>query len=497
MRQQEQFGQPAQPAAGSPTEPAGVSFPVVDGRMSSTATCRELLADAAAAADPALELEIRATADWRRDYASHLRALTQLSADAGRSLDIAEAGLESMRARIRWTDERSEPITLKDALAEAPQPAALSTGTFTGTAEPIESLRIPYKGGELAGAELVDQLAEWVRAGTIEPSAAERIAVVADHPEWLSLPGRTVALIGAGSEIGPFAPLCAWGADVAVLDVPSARVWERIRTIADAGAGTVHVPLAADGKPGVDLLASLPDATAWLAELPAEAPLALGMHAYADGGPHVLLSAAFDALSARLIDDGRADALAYLATPTDSYVVPADAARQARDRFAHRRARRAAQAPLRLITAGRAFSPAYSEGAPVADALIIQQGPNYALAKRLQRWQGIASRAAGTCVSFNVAPATGTRSVTRNRVLAAAYAGAHLFGIEIFAPETTRALMAALLVYDLQQPPAPDGEPEALFMEGAAHGGLWRAAYEPRSVLPLAALAGLPAALHR
>ncbi len=98
-------------------------------------------------------------------------------------------------------------------------------------------------------------------------------------------------------------------------------------------------------------------------------------------------------------------------------------------------------------------------------------------------------------VSANVAPATRTRSVTKNRVLAAAYAGAHRFGVEVFAPETSRALMAALLVHDLRRPPAPLAHPDDLFVESAAHGGFWRVPYAPRSVLTLAAAAGAPGML--
>jgi len=109
----------------------------------------------------------------------------------------------------------------------------------------------------------------------------------------------------------------------------------------------------------------------------------------------------------------------------------------------------------------------------------------------------VAEAARGRTVSFNVAPPTWTRSVTRNRVLAAADAGARRFGVEVFAPETTRVLMAALLVHDLHVPAPAGRHPEALFSDAAAHGGLWRAAYEPRSVLGIAALAGLPAAVRR
>ena len=78
-----------------------------------------------------------------------------------------------------------------------------------------------------------------------------------------------------------------------------------------------------------------------------------------------------------------------------------------------------------------------------------------------------------------------------NRVLAAAYAGAHRFGVEVFEPATSNTLMAALLVHDLRTAPARREHPWQDEAACAAHGGLWRAPYAPRSALGLAALVGL------
>jgi hypothetical protein len=345
----------------------------------------------------------------------------------------------------------------------------------------------------LHGPPLYEQLDRWMRAGTVEPGFARAVRLVAEHPEWLSLPGRTVALVGAGSEIGPLEPLCAWGADVLAVDVPNRDLWERVRAVASRGSGIVRLPVSQDGAPGLDVIADLAETCAWLeANLAGSAPV-LGMYAYADGGSHVLLTGAFDGLACELASRLGSTALAYLATPTDAYLVPDDAVEKAQAAYRARRLRRLAQAPLQLLSGGRLYRPAYARGVPVADALVEQQGPNYAVAKRLQRWRGLVAAAAGEEVSFNVAPATLTRSVTRNRVLAAAYAGARHFGIEVFEPATTRVLMAAMLVHDLhrERPAAATGE--LMFSDGAAHGGLWTVAYEPRSALGLAALAGLPA----
>jgi hypothetical protein len=67
----------------------------------------------------------------------------------------------------------------------------------------------------------------------------------------------------------------------------------------------------------------------------------------------------------------------------------------------------------------------------------------------------------------------------------------------VFEPATSNTLMAALLVHDLRNPQAvanpgtPLGHPMELFWQGANHGGLWRNAYDPRSVLGLAMVLGM------
>jgi hypothetical protein len=81
--------------------------------------------------------------------------------------------------------------------------------------------------------------------------------------------------------------------------------------------------------------------------------------------------------------------------------------------------------------------------------------------------------------------------VLKNRALAAAYAGAHRFGIEVFDPATSNTLMAALLLHDLRADPVRHEHPSQDEAFAAAHGGLWRAAYAPRSALGLAVVLGV------
>jgi hypothetical protein len=484
---------PPPPSAYSP-EGEGVAFPFTDGRRSTSAVLREVLADAADAIDPALGEKTRECSDWRSGYVDLLHELT---AACGRSpeasLAAAEAGLGSLRGRLVF-ERGADTWPLDDALEALSPTSALGTGMIRGAGQPTRELRVPYRGRELHGGALRDQLQRWVEKGIVEPSFAEAIELVAANPDWLALAGRTITLVGAGAELAPLEPLCSWGARVVAIDLPEPAIEGRIGAIARAGAGEVTVPVQHHGAQGADVSRALPEVHAWLDGLALGEEPVLGMYAYGDGARHVTATAAFDILAGRLLVSKPAAALAFLATPTDAYLAPLEAIEAARTAYAARRLRRVVQAPIKLATGGRVFTPAYPTDDRVADVLIKQQGPNYAIAKRLQRWRGVLA-AQDHEVSFNVAPASWTRSVTKNRILGAAYRSAHRHGIEIFAAETTRALMAALLVHDLHRPRQKHRHPERLFSDAAAHGGLWRAAYEPRSVLSFAALVGLPGSL--
>jgi hypothetical protein len=406
--------------------------------------------------------------------------------------------LDSLHARMRVAGPDGEHDLA--SLATAPAIRRLGTVEVRGDAQPERELSVPYRGGRLRGDDLHRRLVAWVEAGVVEPSCADAVRTVADHPEWLSLPDRTVAVLGAGAEMGPLAALLRWGARVAAVDLPRPALWQRVLETGRRGAGTLLVPVGSDGDPaasaGADLIAEVPEVADWLADLP-DTPV-LGNYVYADGATNVRVSVAVDALTLRL-SAARADlALAFLATPTDVFVVPREAVDASVAAYAARsRPAKLLGRPLRTLSAGRLLRRAYLPGADpgINDSLVPQQGPNYALAKRLQRWRASVARSAGTTVSMNVAPPTRTRSVVKNRALAAAYAGAHRFGVEVFEPATSNVLMAALLVHDLHTGggPAHDHpwEDEAY---AAVHGGLWRSAYAPRSALGLAAVLGLGAA---
>lgn len=458
---------------------SGVRFPT----DSSTSTARQVVTDALEPVDPVGARAAERETNWRRGYLTHYTRL--VDAGLGEPTDavaIADAGLRSLHEQMRHQD-----TPLAEALI-APATDDWSVIEIAGTEEPETELSVPYRGRRLVGDELDAQLDDWVARGVVEPTFSDAIREVRDHPEWLRLEGETVVVLGAGAEMGPYRSLMRWGATVAAVDLPRADIQQRIRDRAREGAGRVLLP--SGGKDtGADLLHSLPSLAAWIGGL--DGRLVLGTYCYADGATHVRVSAAADAIAAHLLTQRPDTALAYLATPTDVFAVPAGAVTTSNENYAH--SRRLVRGALRLASGGRLLQRNYPPGVEigVCDALIPQQGPNYALAKRIQRWRAISARDAGATVSMNVAPATRTTSVVKNRALAAAYAGAHRFGVEVFEPATSNVLMAALLVHDLRSNRTPLADPWREEAYAAAHGGLWTAAYHPRSALGLAAALGV------
>ncbi len=141
----------------------------------------------------------------------------------------------------------------------------------------------------------------------IEPSCAEAVENVMDHPDWLALPGRTVAVLGAGAEMGPLTALLRWGARVAGVDLPRPDLWRRVVDTARDRAGTLLVPVppehagSDDPAPvaGLDIVRQPGEVAAWLEQL--DGPLVLGNYVYADGRDNVRVATAVDAVTVRLL----------------------------------------------------------------------------------------------------------------------------------------------------------------------------------------------------
>jgi hypothetical protein len=484
------------------TEAAGLQWPLdAKGKRASGAPGQRIVAAALQGLDASAADAIVAERDWRHAYPRHWRALVQ--AQAERPVDVvasARAGLAAAWRELPFV-RAGQPLALGDAMRSPQRSPQTLQLRGSGDAAPAP-WTVPHQGRELRGDALARQIDRWEKAGVCEPAHAAALRDCLAHPEWFDLSDQHLVLLGAGSEAGPLAWLAKWRANLVGVDLARAATWKRIAGTVAAGNATLTAPFA-PGQPldtahaGADLLADTPDIAAWLVSL--GQPLSVANLAYLDGERHVRVSLAMDAISATLCAADARTQLAYMATPTDVFAVPEALANAVMQRYADRGVvKKLAQFGARLSSGGRGFAPhmqALVEAGDfgqwgLVDALVVEQGPNYALAKRLQQWRALVARADGHRVAFNVAPSTTTASVVSNPLLAAGFRGAKAFGVEVFEPATTNALMAAMWVHQLRTEPRDFAHPLKLLVHTANHGGLWRLPYLPRSVLPMAALLG-------
>lgn len=485
-----------------------------DGKRSSTHANRGICSAALTGVDPSTAAAIHHETNWRHRYPRYLHALTAAAvADPAQAITMAAAGLTAAWQHVEWLCNGAA-LPLAEAM-HRPRPEVIHSVTFQGrgASTEIEPFTVPYRGQRLHGAALQRQIEHWEAAGIIEPGCARALQRVIEHPEWLDLSDRTLVLLGAGAEAGPLATLARWRATIIAVDVPDPARWQRIIELVNVGNSRLIAPalrpVASDATPdqwlslvGVDLLRYAPEIAAWF--LSVTRPLDIATLAYLDGERHLRVALAMDAIAATVSAARLDTTLMMMATPTDIFAVSEEIARVAM-RHSVRVTAHPLAAIVRTLSGGRLLQPHVRDLIPsangkrygIVDCLFLEQGPNYAIAKRLQQWRALVARAGGQRVSINVAPATMTKSVIKNPALRAGYNGAGLFGVEIFAPETTSALMAALWVHDLRchdcaaHPAVPLEHPLELLIANANHGGLWRSGFLPRTALPLAALVGL------
>ena len=251
----------------------------------------------------------------------------------------------------------------------------------------------------------------------------------------------------------------------------------------------------------------------WLPTIPKGSKVCIGNYTYLDGDLHVKLSLCADVLIDRFLSQAKGRyfetiACAFLCTPTDAHLVPRPVFQAALKNLSDRKYRFLEtlfrqltgklvpniQAPVLIDEKEPDPEKAHLY---MINGLSVAQGPNYALAKRLQHWRAVLAYDAGFVVSSQIAPSTATLSVIHNKTFAWAYGGMPTFGFEIFKQETTNATMAAILIHDILNPASPKNPNNnsqhfysslQLFSSQSVHGGLWRSPYTVDSLGEVAAL---------
>jgi len=302
---------------------------------------------------------------------------------------------------------------------------------------------------------------------------------------------------------------------------PTSGVWKRLCETAKNSPGSLVFPLS---KPqseckgeedmyqssGCDLMKQPGEIANWLVDwqktLPPAAKVMIGNYTYLDGDLHVKLALCADYCIQKLRKARPSTGVAFLCTPTDIHVCTEASDRAARDNYGSGFGSLGLEKLANLLSNGKFLKknfqpPVEATGGKkirLVDGLSVAQGPNYALAKRMQHWRAQVEFDAGATVSSMVAPSTATISVIHNKTFAWAYGGMPYFKYEIFKQETTNALMAAMLMHDTLNPAGPKNPANKakfkidnsleLFSTQGCHGGLWRSPYKVDSLGEISAL---------
>lgn len=533
-----------------PKDPVGAEFPL-DGKDKSSRSTSEAGKKVFAAAfrgagDPDAEAKCLAVKNWRFGYNKQIVKLVRVGCKSPKAaLGSAKAGLDWMYANMVF---HSADQSLQGPFGPTVDKVKedFHTGVVKGTkSNKGLAYKVPYDGGwhpttpkappadaVLSGDSLKEQATKWAEGGIIEPDAAAALHWTSDYfSSGKTLEDVYVVMIGAGSAMGPFPKLLEMGATVVAIDIPgswgkggprpTSTLWKRLTETAKNSPGSLVFPLS---KPqdkcdsyedmwessGCDLMKQPGEIANWLVKwqktLPASAKVMIGNYTYLDGDLHVKLALCADYCIQRLRKARPSTGVAFLCTPTDIHVRTDASEAAARANYGMGFGSLGIEKLLHLISGGKFLIKNFdkavdAEGGKkikLVDGLSVAQGPNYALAKRMQHWRAQVEFEAGATVSSMVAPSTATISVIHNKTFAWAYGGMPYFAYEIFKQETTNAVMAAMLMHDTLNPATPKNPANRakhgidnsleLFRTQGVHGGLWRSPYKVDSLGECSAL---------
>jgi hypothetical protein len=468
----------------SQRQPDGVTLP---SGLSASALLHRLLTETATRFPSLAAAALPASAEsFRKGFPE---AIVRFEAARAASAERAQAAgflvEASHRALVGVSANRAQP--LDEAVRASAAPLELDLWRMPGSGRLVPA--IPYGGGVFRGREIARLADDLAARELLAPAAQGALVWLLDHAldgaGELDLGGRRFALLGAGAELAPTPLLLEAGAEVLWIDIGAPR--EALRKDS-ALSGRLLVP-----RGGANLLAAPAAVAATLARFAEAGPVDVGLYAYAPGaGREWRLEAAMNAI----VDALPAEALrsiSLLVSPTTPLALgPAE--RAARER-------RAAALPAWQRALGGAGLLGSREAVVAGDTqvprlVVAMQGASYQAAQYVEklcaaeRWAALPGRR--FTVSANVAGISRTRSLS-HPLFEAAYAGATAFGVETFAPDTTRALNGLLTLHDLLNPAAPGApgrDPGALFSE-RFHGGFHVVPWAIDPALRVAASIGL------
>jgi hypothetical protein len=461
-----------------------------------------------------LRENILGATDWRKWY---IRLYAQLAMEEGKSPELlakmATAGLSEFHTHL--TTSSGQP--LMEAVVAGFSSDLVETVYIKGSEKPQ-----PISIGHHAGA-LEEVARQWEEAGWAEPGLKETFRFIDQNPN-VSLAGNLLFAVAGAAEFAPTEHWLKWGGEVAVVARGNPASWEKLIAMARASGGTMLVPVIRKDKTtplstlsdselaqiaGLDMLEHYAEIASWMNSLYAKtaAKFILGLYAYTPKIDHIRVQAVQETFAFLAMERFSKEKLVFswLATPTDSAPGPASIGEDRLRRFASRGvATIIRDSLLGLFSAARAAKPKFfdaenGENLTLVDASVQQQGPSYSFSKRTQRWRAYLAHFAGIRVSYQISPPARTNSVLRHKILRASYQGAPMFGVKPFEVDVAKSASAAALVRDVLDPNAYSYKNTTTDLQcfSAIHGGLWRLAYQTRSIWIVATLFGLPALFRR
>ena len=514
------------PIPTGPPPSKGVDFPFdkQSNARSTTIVNQGAIAAASGAVDKAAGDAAAKVKNWRFGYSKHIVKNVELCCKSNAAcLKVAETGLKYLHDHFEFNLD-GKTMSVTEAMESIK--GSFETYTIKGTGKRPDDFQfcVPYQKftnnpkndiTQLKGDALLKQLDVWCKQGVIERDARDGIAAMVKKPEFHSthLKDKYFVLLGAGSAMGPLRVLLELGANVIAVDIDRDFVWKRLVKMARDSPGTMILPLKCPASAiksdedlyanaGADLLSQCPQIASWINDQVPGKQLVIGGYAYLDSALFVRLAIAMDAIMNKVLKTRKNAALGFLCSPTDVFVMPKECYESMQ---AHYKNQTLWQKLLKMVVpknmlvknAQHVAKGDNGEEFYIVDGLAVAQGPNYALAKRLQHWRCMLARAAGHTVSTNIAPSTATASVVHNPQFGAAYKGMGWFKpLEIVYQDLSNAVMTALLLRDVcdenadANPKKDLGNQIRLFSSGSCHFGIWRMAFKCGSIGEVSAAIG-------
>lgn len=434
--------------------------------------------------------------NWRWRYMGFVEESMKLSNDPKDCLNMAKSAWDHVYDNLEvFREINGTPQTILEAMNTS-KVNFFDTGIIYKMRKPDINLRIPYKGEAYSGEEMKKLISNWSSKGVIEGDAANTLREISENMENIlsGFSNKVFVLLGAISEMGPLQQLLLWGATIVAIDLNRKDIQDRLIKIVKNTPGKVIIPLkkGTSGQPfekwsetcGANILTNFPEIAEWLTKIYPEKQMIIGSFCYLDGEMFIKIVAAMDAIC-KVVSEKRSlpTGLAFYATPTDVHPIRNETFEAAKNQIQNFIPHLFASFANSSYTGKEKFGS--KEDIVYVNNIVPRQGPNYILAKRLQTWRAIIHRSQNYPVSFNIAPSTMTKSVMHNKLFAFIMAGTEYYNpLEIFSTETTKSIMAALMIWDFWSPNSFSNpkikldHPFCILQSNSIHGGMYRTGYK-------------------